>query len=118
LRAYQPAVLERLASLAAQALGGETSIVLVGGDTGPGTMTVAAAHGADADLINRRLAVDSCLAEGMLSSRATAAAPIHFAGRPAGLVSVSTSTPGEPFRERELSLLAEFAELCGLALGQ
>jgi HD-GYP domain-containing protein (c-di-GMP phosphodiesterase class II)/DNA-binding CsgD family transcriptional regulator len=118
LRAYQPAVLERLASLAAQALGAETSVVLVGGDTSPGTMTAAAAHGADADLVGRRLAVDSCLAEGMLSSRATAAAPIHFAGRPAGLLSVSTSKPGEPFGERELALLAEFAELCGLALGQ
>jgi HD-GYP domain-containing protein (c-di-GMP phosphodiesterase class II)/DNA-binding CsgD family transcriptional regulator len=118
LRAYQPVVLERLASLAAQALGAETSVVLVGGDTSPGTMTAAAAHGADADLVGRRLAVDSCLAEGMLSSRATAAAPIHFAGRPAGLLSVSTSKPGEPFGERELALLAEFAELCGLALGQ
>jgi HD-GYP domain-containing protein (c-di-GMP phosphodiesterase class II)/DNA-binding CsgD family transcriptional regulator len=107
-----------LASLAAQALGAETSVVLVGGDTSPGTMTAAAAHGADADLVGRRLAVDSCLAEGMLSSRATAAAPIHFAGRPAGLLSVSTSKPGEPFGERELALLAEFAELCGLALGQ
>ena len=118
LRAYQPAVLERLASLTAQALGAETSVVLVGGDTSPGTMTVAAAHGADAHLVGRRLAVDSCLAEGMLSSRSTAAAPIHFAGRPAGLLSVSSSTPGEQFGERELALLAEFAELCGLALGQ
>ena len=54
----------------------------------------------------------------MLSSQATAAAPIHFAGRPAGLLSVSTSEPGEQFGDSELALLAEFAELCGLALGQ
>ena len=54
----------------------------------PGAMTVAAAHGADSQVIARRLAVDSYLAEQMLSSPATAAAPIHFAGRPAGLLSV------------------------------
>jgi HD-GYP domain-containing protein (c-di-GMP phosphodiesterase class II)/DNA-binding CsgD family transcriptional regulator len=118
LRSYQPAVLDRLASLAAQAVGAETSVILAGGDGPPGTMTVAAAQGADVHLIGRRLAVDSCLADGMLSSRSTAAAPIHFAGRPAGLLSVSTSKPGESFGDRELALLAEFAELCGLALGQ
>jgi HD-GYP domain-containing protein (c-di-GMP phosphodiesterase class II)/DNA-binding CsgD family transcriptional regulator len=118
LRSYQPFVLERLASLAAQALGAETSTILAGADAAPGTMTVAAVHGPHANLVSRRVSVDSCLAEQMLSSRATAAAPIHFAGRPAGLLSVSTSRPGEPFGESELALLAEFAELCGLALGQ
>jgi HD-GYP domain-containing protein (c-di-GMP phosphodiesterase class II)/DNA-binding CsgD family transcriptional regulator len=118
LRSYQPAVLDRLASLAAQAVGAESSVILVGGDGPPGTMTVAAAHGADLDLIGRRLAVDSHLADGMLSTRSTAAAPIHFAGRPAGLLSVSTVKPGDSFGDRELALLAEFAELGGLALGQ
>ena len=118
LRAYQPVALERLAALSVQAVGAETSIVLVGGDGSPGSMTVAAAHGLDPDLASRRLAVDSCLAESMLSSQATAAAPIHFAGRPAGLLSVSTSKPGKEFGEGELALLTEFAELCGLALGQ
>jgi HD-GYP domain-containing protein (c-di-GMP phosphodiesterase class II)/DNA-binding CsgD family transcriptional regulator len=116
LRSYQPAVLDRLATLAAQAVGAEISTILAGGDGPPDTMTVAAVHGADGDLVGRRVGVDSCLAEHMLSS--TAAAPIHFAGRPAGLLSVSTSKPGEQFGEGELSLLAEFAELCGLALGQ
>jgi HD-GYP domain-containing protein (c-di-GMP phosphodiesterase class II)/DNA-binding CsgD family transcriptional regulator len=118
LRAYQPVALERLATLAVQAVGAETSIVLAGGDGAPGSMTVAAAHGLDPDLVGHRLEVDSCLAESMLSSQATAAAPIQFAGRPAGLLSVSTSQPGQQFGESELALLNEFAELCGLALGQ
>ncbi len=118
LRAYQPVALERLATLAVQAVGAETSMVLAGGDASPGSMTVAAAYGLDPDLVGRRLAVDSCLAESMLSSHATAAAPIAFAGRPAGLLWVSTSKPGHQFGDSELALLTEFAELCGLALGQ
>ncbi len=118
LRAYQPVALERLATLAVQAVGAETSMVLAGGDSPPGSMTVAAAYGLAPDLVGRRLAVDSCLADSMESSHATAAAPIAFAGRPAGLLSVSTSKPGQQFGDSELSLLTEFAELCGLALGQ
>jgi HD-GYP domain-containing protein (c-di-GMP phosphodiesterase class II)/DNA-binding CsgD family transcriptional regulator len=118
LRAYQPVVLERLATLAVQAVGAETSMILAGGDALPGLMTVAAEHGMDPELVGRRLAVDSCLAESMLPSHATAAAPIHFAGRPAGLLSVSTSKRGQQFGDSELALLTDFAELCGLALGQ
>ena len=117
LRSYQPFVLERLARLAVQAVGAETSTILAGTDAEPGAMTVAAVHGVDQALVGRRLSVDSCMAERMRSSRATAAAPIHFAGRPAGLLSVYTSRPGE-FGDSELELLTEFAELCGLALGQ
>lgn len=118
LRAYQPFVPERLATLAVQALGAETSTILIGADAEPGAMTVAAVHGVDAALVGRRLSLDSSLAERMRSARAAASAPIHFAGRPAGLLSVYTSRPDEPFGEGELALLAEFAELCGHALGQ
>jgi HD-GYP domain-containing protein (c-di-GMP phosphodiesterase class II)/DNA-binding CsgD family transcriptional regulator len=118
LRAYQPFVLERLATLAVQAVGAETSTILAGSDGEPGAMTVAAAHGEDAHLVGRSLSVDSSMAERMRSARATAAAPIHFAGRPAGLLSVYASRPDASFGESELALLAEFAELCGFALGQ
>jgi DNA-binding CsgD family transcriptional regulator len=141
LRYYQPLVLERLVSLTVRALGAETSVILAGADAPSDVMTVAAVSGADADLVGRRLSVDSGLAERVLSfgrpmtvigsgglgpalrraatpgARATAAAPIHFAGRPAGLLSISTGRLGQPFAENELALLAEFAELCGLALG-
>jgi DNA-binding CsgD family transcriptional regulator len=141
LRYYQPMVLDRVAALAVQVLGADTSTILAGADAPTGAMTVAAVCGADTDLVGRRLSVDSGLAERVLSfgrpmtvngraglgpalrrsagpsAQATAAAPIHFAGRPAGLLSVSTSRDGETFGEQELALLAEFAELCGLALG-
>jgi HD-GYP domain-containing protein (c-di-GMP phosphodiesterase class II)/DNA-binding CsgD family transcriptional regulator len=140
LRYYQPVVLDRLASLVVQALGAETSAILAGADTPSDPMAVAALRGGDPDLVGRRFPVDSGLAARVLSSgrpmivdgddelcpalsragapgaRTTAAAPIHVAGRPAGLLSVSATSAGQPFAEKELALLAEFAELCGLAL--
>jgi HD-GYP domain-containing protein (c-di-GMP phosphodiesterase class II) len=140
LRYYQPVVLERLALQAVQVLGADASTILARADTPAHAMTVAAVCGADPDLVGRRFSVDSGLAERVLSfgramtvngnaglgpalrraaapgAQATAAAPIHFAGRPAGLLSVST-TKDEPFADDALALLSEFAELCGHALG-
>jgi DNA-binding CsgD family transcriptional regulator len=141
VRHYQPVVLDRLAALAAQALGVERSAILARADARSDALTVAAVSGGDPDLVGRRFSIDAGLAERVLSfgrpmaihgrgglgevlrraappgARAAAAAPIHFAGGPAGLLSVWKTMPGEPFGEPELALLAEFAELCGLALG-
>ena len=141
VRSYQPVVLDRLASIAAQALGAEMGAILARTDARSDALTVAAVAGGEADLVGRRFSVDAGLAERVLSfgrplavrgpgelgqalqraapprARAAAAAPIHFAGRPAGLLSVSTTSPGEPFAGPELELLGELAELCGLALG-
>lgn len=138
---YQPVVLDRLAALAAQALRAERSAILTRVEARSDELTVAAVSGGEPDLVGRRFSIGEGLAERVLAfgrplavhgdrgfgqalraaaspeARAAAAAPIHFAGRPASLLSVSTTTPGEPFGEPELGLLAEFAELCGLALG-
>ena len=141
LRGYQPEVLDRLAALAAQALGAERCAILARADARSNAVLVAAVSGDDPDLVGRSFSVDAGLSERVLTfgrpmavhgraelgqalrrtappgARATAAAPIHFAGRPAGLLSVSTAGPAEPFSEPQLELLAAIAELCGRALG-
>jgi HD-GYP domain-containing protein (c-di-GMP phosphodiesterase class II)/DNA-binding NarL/FixJ family response regulator len=141
LRYYQAAVLERLVSLAAQTLGGDASAILAAADgRSAGAMAVAAVHGADTELVGRRCSVESGLAGRVLSSgapmvatrgrelgqalglmtpastTATAAAPI-IAGGPAGVLAVSTTRSDGGFGENDLGLLADFAELCALALG-
>jgi HD-GYP domain-containing protein (c-di-GMP phosphodiesterase class II)/DNA-binding CsgD family transcriptional regulator len=142
LRQYGPGVLDRLAALAAQALGAERTAILAPADARSNAVMVAAVSGDDPDLVGRRFSVDAGLSERVLTfgrpmavhgraelgqalrraapagAQATAAAPIPFAGRPAGLLSVSTTSPREPFREPQLRILAEFAELCGRALGR
>jgi DNA-binding CsgD family transcriptional regulator len=141
VRHYQPVVLDRLAAVAAQVLGAEQSSIFARADARSDAMTVAALSGGDPDLVGRGFSMAAGLAERVLSrgrplavhghgrlgealrrtappgARAAAAAPVQFAGRPAGLLCVSTTRPGEPFGELELGLLADFAELCGHALG-
>ena len=136
---YQPVVLDRLAALAAQALGAERSVILTRLNARSDDVTVAAVSG-DPGLVGRQFSLGEGLAERVLAfgrplavhgqrgfgqalrrvapadAQAAAAAPIHFAGRP-WLLCVSTNTPGEPFGEPELGLLSEFAVLCGLWLG-
>jgi HD-GYP domain-containing protein (c-di-GMP phosphodiesterase class II)/DNA-binding CsgD family transcriptional regulator len=141
VRQYQPVVLDRLAAFAAQALAADRTAILAPADARSDALMVAAVSGDDPDLVGRRFSVDAGLSERVLTfggpmavhgraelgqalrrtapagAQATAAAPIHFAGRPAGILSASTTNPDEPFGEPQLRVLTAFAELCGRALG-
>jgi HD-GYP domain-containing protein (c-di-GMP phosphodiesterase class II) len=142
LRDYERVVLDRLAAQAAHALGAESSAIMARVDPRSDALTVTAVSGDDPELVGLRLSADTGLSDRVLAfgrpmavhgradlgqalrraappgARATAAAPICFAGQPAGLLSVSTTRSGEPFGERQLRVLADFAELCARALSQ
>jgi hypothetical protein len=117
---YAGAVVERLAQYASTMTGSEGTCVLVSGRRGSDSVAVVAAAGTYTDLVGREFGDVAAeqLASGRLvvrddAARYTAAAPILVDAEPLGAIEIGRMSTA--YAEEELSVLAEIANLVGLA---